>query len=108
MSNVTTSIQEVETSIRSLSKAQRDALDSITMGQPNGASRRTMLSLVHRGLLGEISIEERTAMGTFSWTQHAITPLVHMVWASVCAAEYDALSQEEKAALAAPDNVVTK
>lgn len=87
--------------IKSLTKAQRETLDRLSMSMPAGASRRTLQSLERRWLIvGSMCV---SIDGRFRWIEYHVPIAVHMAWCAVCLEEWHALSDEEKAQMEAGD-----
>ncbi len=89
--------------IRSLNKAQRALLDQLAIEQVEQGHPATIGKLWELGLIESEDKQSRERFGLFKWTAYYVPIHVHIAWAAVCAAEFDALSPEEQAAMEAPD-----
>lgn len=90
------SMSTTEHLIRTLSPAQRVALDRIATALPPECASKTLRVLERRGLI----IGESGALGQ---PEYRVPTSIHALWAQICSEEFDALSSEERAALEAPD-----
>jgi len=99
---INSSMSVTERFIRTLTKAQRNALDCFATAVRPSCQTRTLEVLERRGL---IVGEERMVANApnFRFTEYHVPVHVHAIWSQICAEEYDALSPEERAALEAPD-----
>lgn len=91
---------DFEAIISNLSVPQRETLDRIATGQSQGTNTQILKALEAKGL---IDSHERTERGRFTWVEYVTPTHIHIAWAAVCSAEFDALSSEERAAMEAPD-----
>jgi len=99
---INSSMSVTELFIRTLTKAQRVALDRIATAIPPRCQTRTLVVLEHRGL---IVGEQRSYPNApnYKFIEYHVPVGVHVVWSRICSEEYDALSPEERVALEAPD-----
>lgn len=84
--------------IRSLTDAQRATLDQLATGATTGHS-----GVLRRLEALDLIVGYKRSIGFFSWTEYEVPIHVHIAWAAVCSAEFDALSPEEQAAMEGPE-----
>ena len=98
-------MSSIEQTIRNLTKAQRSALDHFASGGTRKIfTQRTLAKLKSLGLIVSEQVIEPIGRGAeFRFTRYDVPTPVHMAWCAVCSEEFDALSDDAKAAMEAPD-----
>jgi hypothetical protein len=76
-------VNDLRAIIRSLTKAQRSALDTLAIGQLPHCAQRTLEALYTRGLIVPEMRGLTTSLGLFNYVEWIVPIPVHMAWAQV-------------------------